>query len=91
VTPRHYHGRAFMDFVVQGSSNIGCGWCKAGTMRWYDAKVIYGPVVAGPDGCILLEFSTDQPGFEVTVDEDVLNDDMQAELALVRADAGVSP
>ncbi|MBV9661143.1 MAG: hypothetical protein JO337_08305 [Acidimicrobiales bacterium] len=85
VLPRHYHQDVFMDAVVEGSSNIAGEWHGAGTVRWFPAKAMYGPVVAGPEGCTLLEFYVNDPGFRTTLDEDALTDDMKAELARLRS------
>jgi hypothetical protein len=84
VLPRHYHQDVFMDAVVAGSSNIAGEWHEAGTVRWFPAKAMYGPVVAGPDGCTLLEFYVDDPGFRTTLDDDALTDEMRAELTRIR-------
>jgi hypothetical protein len=84
VLPRHYHQDVFMDAVVAGSSNIAGEWHEAGTVRWFPAKAMYGPVVAGPDGCTLLEFYVDDPGFRTTLDDDALTDEMRAELSRIR-------
>jgi hypothetical protein len=81
LLPRHFHGDVFVDAVVQGSSKIDGEWFPAGTVRWFPAQAMYGPVEAGPDGCILLEFYVDQPGFATTIDQDALTEDMKAELA----------
>jgi hypothetical protein len=87
VLPRHYHGDVFMDAVVQGSSKIDGEWFEAGTVRWFPAKAMYGPIEAGADGCILLEFYVDQPGFATVIDEDALTDEARAEIARMRARA----
>jgi hypothetical protein len=84
VLPRHYHQDVFMDAVVAGSSNIAGEWHEAGTVRWFPARAMYGPVVAGPDGCTLLEFYVDDPGFRTTLDDDALTDEMRAELLRIR-------
>jgi hypothetical protein len=80
VTPRHSHDGVFLDAVVQGSSHIGGEWCPAGTVRWFPAEAMYGPVKAGPEGCILLEFYLSAAGFKVNVDEEALTDEMKAEI-----------
>ena len=80
VLPRHFHQDVFMDAVVAGSSNIDGNWHQAGTIRWFPPKKMYGPVVAGPDGCTLLEFYVDDRGFRTTLDGSALTDDMRAEL-----------
>jgi hypothetical protein len=56
-----------------------------GTVRVFPPKAMYGPVMAGPEGCTLLEFYVDQPGFATTFDEEALTDDMKAEMARYRA------
>jgi hypothetical protein len=85
VLPRHYHQDVFMDAVVAGSSNIAGEWHEAGTVRWFPAQAMYGPVVAGPAGCTLLEFYVDEPGFRTTLDEAALTDDMKAELGRIQS------
>jgi hypothetical protein len=80
VIPRHHHREVFADVVVQGSSNIDGEWFGAGTIRWFPAGAVYGPVEAGPDGCTLLEIYVDQPGMEVTFDEATLTDEQRAQI-----------
>jgi hypothetical protein len=77
--PRHCHGDVFMDVVAEGASLIDGEWCEAGSVRWFPAKAMYGPVTAGPEGCILLEFYVDQPGFQTTIDEDAMPDELRAQ------------
>jgi hypothetical protein len=67
--PRHHHGDVFMDAVVQGASRFGDQeWHHAGTVRWFPARAVYGPVEAGPEGCVLLEFYVDRAGFKTTLE-----------------------
>jgi hypothetical protein len=87
VLPRHYHGDVFMDAVVRGSSIIDGETHPAGTVRWFPAQAMYGPVIAGPEGCTLLEFYVSQPGFQTTLDEEALTDEMRAELVKLRSRA----
>lgn len=87
VLPRHFHGDVFVDAVVQGSSKIDGQWFEAGTVRWFPKNAMYGPVEAGPDGCILLEFYVNQPGLNTVMDDDALTDDMRAELDRIRGAA----
>jgi len=73
ILPRHHHGDVFMDAVVQGASRFGDGeWNTAGTVRWFPARAVYGPVEAGPEGCVLLEFYVNQAGFKTTLDRAAL-------------------
>jgi hypothetical protein len=80
--PRHYHGDVFMDAVVMGSSRFGedGGWHHAGTVRWFPAKAMYGPVEAGPEGCTLLEFYVNAAGLKTTLDRKSLTPEMIAGL-----------
>lgn len=80
VLPRHYHGETFVDAVVAGTSSMEGETHGPGTVRVFPKQAMYGPVVAGPEGCILLEFYVDGPGFATTLDLDALTDDMRAEL-----------
>jgi hypothetical protein len=41
---------------------------------------MYGPVEAGPDGCVLLEFYVDAPGFKTEIDCASLTPDIIAGL-----------
>jgi anti-sigma factor ChrR (cupin superfamily) len=91
VLPRHYHGDTFVDAVVQGTSNMEGETHEAGTVRVFPPKAMYGPITAGDDGCVLLEFYVDGPGFQTTIDQDALTDDMKVELARLRGGADAPP
>jgi hypothetical protein len=80
VLPRHFHGKTFIDAVVAGTSTMEGETHGAGTVRVFPDEVMYGPVVAGPEGCVLLEFYVDAPGFATTLDLPALTEDMRAEL-----------
>ena len=80
VLPRHFHGDTFVDAVVAGTSTMEGETHATGTLRTFPAECMYGPVVAGPEGCVLLEFYVDGPGFATTLDAQALTDDMRAEL-----------
>ena len=73
--------------IVDGTSNMEGETHSAGTIRVFPPKADYGPITAGEDGCVLLEFYVDGPGFQTTIDQDALTDDMKAELARIRGDA----
>ncbi len=80
VLPRHYHGGVFVDVVVEGLSIIDGEECPAGTLRWFPAKAMYGPIVAGPEGCVFVEFYINQAGFQTTLDWDSMPDDLRERL-----------
>ena len=80
VLPRHFHGDTFVDVVVAGTSTMEGETHGPGTVRTFPEKCMYGPIVAGPDGCVLLEFYVNGPGLATTLDLDTLTDGMRAEL-----------
>ena len=80
VLPRHFHGDTFVDVVVAGTSTMEGETHGLGTVRTFPEKCMYGPIVAGPDGCVLLEFYVNGPGLATTLDLDTLTDGMRAEL-----------
>jgi hypothetical protein len=80
VLPRHYHADVFVDAVVQGTSIIDGEECHAGTLRWFPAKATYGPVIAGPEGCVFLEFYTSEAGLQTTLEWSTMADDLKADL-----------
>jgi len=80
VLPRHFHGDTFVDAVVEGTSTIEGETHGPGTVRVFPKHAMYGPVLAGPEGCVLLEFYVDAPGFATTLDLPSLTDEMRADL-----------
>lgn len=56
VLPLHHHPSPFCDAVVEGSMRVGDDVNPRGTIRILAAGAQYGPSVAGPEGCTLLEF-----------------------------------
>jgi hypothetical protein len=85
VLPRHYHGDVFMDIVVQGTSNMEGETHGPGTVRYFPEKCMYGHITAGPEGCTLLEIYVNQPGFQTTIDQDALTDEMKEVMAAIQA------
>jgi hypothetical protein len=60
--PLHSHPSAFCDAVVEGSMRVGDKVHPRGTVRILKPDARYGPSVAGPDGCTLLEFYAREDG-----------------------------
>jgi hypothetical protein len=79
--PYHSHDSVFCDAVVEGSIIIGGDVNPRGTIRLVPSKAEYGPSVAGPDGCTLLEFYADESGRPANLDRDSLSEEFKAELA----------
>jgi hypothetical protein len=79
--PYHSHDSVFCDAVVEGSIIVGGEVSPKGTIRLVPSKAEYGPSVAGPEGCTLLEFYADDTGRPANLDRDSLSDGFKAELA----------
>lgn len=79
--PAHSHDSVFCDAVVEGSIIVGGEVNPKGTVRLVPSKAEYGPSVAGPEGCTLLEFYVDDTGRPANLDRDSLSDEFKAELA----------
>ncbi|MVZ99849.1 hypothetical protein F8568_005535 [Actinomadura sp. LD22] len=54
--PVHSHPSAFCDAVVEGSMIVDGQENPRGTIRLLRPDAVYGPSIAGPEGCTLLEF-----------------------------------
>lgn len=79
--PLHSHDSVFCDAVVEGSMVVGGAVNPKGTIRLVPSKAEYGPSVAGPEGCTLLEFYGDDTGRPANMDRETLSDEFKAELA----------
>ena len=79
--PTHSHDSVFCDAVVEGSMIVGDQTNPRGTIRLVPSKAEYGPSIAGPDGCTLLEFYADETGRPANLDRDSLSEEFKAELA----------
>lgn len=60
--PLHHHPSAFCDAVVEGSMRVADQIHPRGTIRVLEPGAAYGPSVAGPEGCTLLEFYAHDSG-----------------------------
>lgn len=78
--PVHNHRSVFADAVVEGSMRVGDTVHPRGTIRIVQSGVDYGPSVAGPEGCTLLEFYADDSGRPAVLDRDALSPEFKAEL-----------
>lgn len=59
VLPRHTHNCYRFEIVVRGSLDIGDRVLTPGSIMISEPGVLYGPHVAGPEGCVTFEiFST---------------------------------
>lgn len=58
----HYHHADYCSVVVEGSIEVTRRTHEVGSMRVVNAGTVYGPLVAGPDGCTVIEvFATGVP------------------------------
>ncbi|ADP80896.1 cupin domain-containing protein [Pseudofrankia inefficax] len=55
VIPRHAHGCERFEVIVQGSLYSGDDELRVGTIMLAHPGEVYGPKVAGPEGCMTVE------------------------------------
>jgi hypothetical protein len=55
VVKPHYHHADYCSIVVEGSIEVTRHHEGVGTMRIVNAGTVYGPLVAGPEGCTVVE------------------------------------
>lgn len=55
ILARHAHKSDSFVFVIDGAVDVGSRHCPAGTLIVLDKHIFFGPLVAGPDGCTILE------------------------------------
>lgn len=51
----HYHDCDYCSVVVEGSIEISRVKHQTGSMRFVKAGTVYGPLVAGPEGCTMID------------------------------------
>jgi hypothetical protein len=51
----HYHGADYCSIVVAGSIEVTRHTHEVGSMRFVNAGTTYGPLVAGPEGCTVVD------------------------------------
>lgn len=56
----HYHGTEQCFVVIDGSVRIGRTWYGPGSVRIQEAGSVYGPLLAGPEGCRAIAFYGDR-------------------------------
>jgi hypothetical protein len=61
VLERHGHASDHVIFILEGALLVGDRWCSPGTMVLLEHGAAFGPLEAGPDGTLLLEFYTGDP------------------------------
>jgi hypothetical protein len=55
VIERHGHESDNLVYVIEGDLEVGGRPCPAGTLIVLETGAVFGPLVAGPDGCLLFE------------------------------------
>jgi hypothetical protein len=85
VLPLHSHPSPFCDAVVEGSMKVGDSVHPRGTIRVLQADAEYGPSVAGPEGCTLLEFYAHDSGRPGVFPPEVMTEEFRKEVADFRA------
>jgi quercetin dioxygenase-like cupin family protein len=51
----HYHKSDYCSIVVEGSIEISRVKHEVGSMRFVKAGTVYGPLIAGPEGCTVID------------------------------------
>ncbi len=51
----HYHNCDYCSVVVEGSIKISHVKHEVGSMRFVKAGTLYGPLIAGPEGCTVID------------------------------------
>lgn len=55
IIERHGHRSDNLVYVIEGDLTVGDRPCPAGTLITLERGAVFGPLVAGPDGCLLFE------------------------------------
>ncbi len=55
IIERHGHSSDNLLYVLDGEVAVGERSCPAGTLIVLEEGAVFGPLVAGPDGCLLFE------------------------------------
>lgn len=61
VIERHGHRSDHIVFVLEGEINVGGVMCRPGTNIVLDEGAVFGPIVAGPEGALMLEVMMGDP------------------------------
>ncbi len=70
VLERHAHASDHVVFVLEGDLEIGGRPCPTGTLIVLEQGAVFGPLIAGADGCTLFEHWAGDP-MPVPVDPDL--------------------
>jgi hypothetical protein len=54
VVAPHSHSCDYAEIILEGTQQVTRRWHKAGDVRIVKAGTVYGPLVAGPEGCTVL-------------------------------------
>jgi len=92
VLSRHHHSSHRFEMVVQGSVTVGDTTFRSGDIFITKPGEEYGPLTAGPEGCLSLEIFSDSDGVDATFDMSSVQDEqMQLLKAAGRAIKGLRP
>ena len=50
----HTHESDYCEIILEGTQKVGADWFCAGDVRMAKAGTMYGPLVAGEDGCTII-------------------------------------
>ena len=66
IIPPHSHATDYTSVVVEGTIEVTRRKHGVGDIRVVKAGTVYGPLVAGPDGCKVIEIFADRSGILAT-------------------------
>ena len=92
VLSRHHHTSHRFEVVIQGSVTVGELTFGPGDIFITAPNEEYGPLTAGPEGCLSVEMFSDSSGVDATFDMDSVDEERMVLLkAAGRAIKGLRP
>jgi hypothetical protein len=61
ILERHGHSSDHLIYIIEGHLSVGDHPCPPGTLVVLEQGAVFGPLVAGPEGCLLLESYAGDP------------------------------
>jgi hypothetical protein len=92
VLSRHHHTSHRFEVVIQGSVTVGDTTFGPGDIFITKPNEEYGPLTAGPEGCLSVEMFSDSSGVDATFDMDSVDEERMVLLKKAgRAIKGLKP
>ena len=92
MLPSHHHATDYMSIMVEGSMRIGKTWHERGSIRIVRQDTRYGPLLAGPEGCTVVDVFGDRTAFMPTgiTEEDMKEYGLEQEIGKTVDDLGLA-